>query len=113
MDPQRSKVRFEEFTEKWLIDQHHLKAKTHHGYAQIVRSRLVPALGRLPLAKIDHAAVQGFINEMAQNYAPNSVKKTYAVLRRILDSAVHQDLIIKNPALKVTLPRAHTRKMLF
>lgn len=113
VDPKRGRIRLGEFAEKWLADQHHLKPKTLNDYEHVVAARLIPALGTTPLNRIDHQRVQAFINEQARQYAPNSVKKTHMVLRRMLGAAVRQDVLVKNPAEGISLPRAEHRTMLF
>lgn len=113
VDPQRGRIAFGPFAEDWLVNQHQLKPKTRNDYGHIVRGRLLPALATVPMAKIDRQRVQCLINEQAERYAPGSVKKTHMVLRQILAAAVDEDVLIKNPAERINLPRAGRRQMLF
>lgn len=113
IDPAKSREHFGPFAEKWMANQHHLKPKTHSDYEHVVQSRLIPELGSTQLGKLDHQRVQAFVNAQAAHYAPASVRKSHLVLRRILDAAVRQDVIAKNPAIGVSLPRTNAREMLF
>lgn len=113
VDPARGRVRLGDFAARWLAEQHQLKEKTRRDYAQIIEGRLIPDLGRTPVGRLDHERVQDYVNELTTRYAPGTVRKTVAVLKRMLGAAVRQGYVRANPADGVSLPRPRQREMLF
>jgi integrase len=83
------------------------KQLTHRSYEWIVRTHLIPNLGRTPLAKLTPQTVQAFINERrASGLSPTTVKHINATLRAALSQAQRWQLIHQNSAKLVTLPRS-------
>ena len=65
-------------------------------YEQEIRLRLVPQLGEMKLREIDRAAIQ---HELVDVCATSGIaKKSIGVLKTILNEAVHDDLITRNPS---------------
>lgn len=95
------------FLERWLEQARPaLRPRTWQGYALIVRRQLVPAIGRVPLAKLTPATVQELLNRrQAAGASPQTVRNQHAVLRRALGQAVRWGIVPRNVATLVTLPR--------
>jgi hypothetical protein len=76
-----------------------LELKTTHPYLAGWRTRVVPALGHLPVRMITHGpvdrAVQGWI---ADETGKSSIKNSNAVLVRVMEQAVRDGVIDRNPA---------------
>jgi integrase len=53
--------------------------------------------------------VQRFVNDLAQRYAPNTVRTYYALLRAIFNGAVNGDLIARTPCRGIKLPAARSK----
>lgn len=84
-----------------------VKGNTYSGtYLAPVQQRLIPRFGKFSLDEILPIHVQTYINEMAQQYSPESVKKDYTVLAFIMQHAVDNGLCKTNPAGKsIRLPK--------
>jgi hypothetical protein len=55
VDPQLSRVRFEDWAaEWWETSTSHLKPRTREGYLSLLRHQLVPTFGRYPLQASRH-----------------------------------------------------------
>src|SRR5439155_207546 len=68
-------------------------------YAFLLRVRILPALGAMPLAELDRARVVAFGHELAQHgLGPASVRCTLLVLHRLLEAARRRRLVRKNVA---------------
>lgn len=81
---------------------------TIHSRTSIIKTRIVPALGRVPLAQLDPITIQTFYADQARRYAPATVRHTHMVLGAALARAVKWRLIPRNPtddALLPSLPR--------
>lgn len=111
IDPQRGKQKFGEFAEQWLKDQHHLKPKTLHGYRSKLETVLIPRIGNLPLSSMTQRRMQDLFNELAEHYGPHSLQGFRIVARRIMNSAIEQDLVRKNPFVGLKLPTPQKKKM--
>jgi integrase len=89
-----------------------VRPRTLHGYRQIVANHLVPALGRIPLAKLAPADLQAMLNaKSTAGASPQTARNIHAVLRRALNQAVRWQLVSRNVASVVDLPRAERHEV--
>jgi integrase len=64
-----------------------------------LRRHIVPAIGRVKLAKLNPAHVQGlYAAKLREGLKPSSVRYIHCVLRRSLEQTVRWNLIPRNPA---------------
>jgi len=113
-DPEAGKVVFGEWAERWLAQQGHLRPKTLTGYEAVVRGRLRPALGSLPLTEIDRGVVQGLLTDMRQaGLAPGTVREARKVLSLVLSAAVEARMITVNPTGGLKIARGRREEMHF
>lgn len=101
------------FMERWLAE--HVRPnrapKTSHGYAEVVRLYIVPHVGRVPLARLTPAHVQGMLAALtAGGKSARTVEYAHGVLSRALNVAVRWELIPRNPAAAVTPPAPARRE---
>lgn len=76
-----------------------VKGNTYSGtYLAPVQQRLIPRFGKMGLDEIMPVHVQKYVNEMAKEYSPESVKKDYTILAFIMQHAVDNGLCKTNPA---------------
>ena len=87
----------------WLATQGHLKESTRARYAGIVEGHIRPRWGKVPLGKVSHADVAAWMSSI--NLAPASVVYIHRVLALILELAVRDGRISRNPATGVRLPK--------
>ncbi len=88
-----------------------LKESTLVHYQVYYRLYIKEALGNKYIKDIKSMHIQKLYNNMkAKGYKTNTVKKVANIIRIILEQAVMCNLIMKNPCLAVTLPRADTKK---
>jgi integrase len=97
------------FLNDWLENTVKPKNKqlTYRSYEWIVRTHLIPGLGRTPLVKLTPQKLQAFLNERhASGLSAASVKHINATLRAALSQAQRWQLVHQNAAKLVTLPRS-------
>ena len=97
-----------EFLDDWLRDvvQPSVRVWTYRGYEVHVRRHIKPALGRIPLERLDPAHVQAFLNQkVAAGLSPKSVRYLRGTLRTALNQALRWGLVAKNSAALVDGPR--------
>ena len=96
------------FLHSWLEDvaRPTIRASTYDSYRDIVELHLVPGLGRIPLAKLTPADVQGFLNrKLEAGLSPRRVQMLHAVLRRALKTAEEWGMVSRNVARLAKPPR--------
>jgi integrase len=71
---------------------------TYDPYAAGLRRRLVPTLGHLPLSLITAGLVDRAIDRWELEYGRSTVKNTVSALVLVLDEAVRDGLLTRNPA---------------
>ena len=107
VDPRRSKVLVSDWAETWFgVVSPTLKPKTVASYRSLLRSRVLPAFGAWPLSRLQPSDVQGWIGKMeAGGLSPSRIRQAHVVLSSLLDAAVRDHHLARNPAHKPRLPR--------
>ena len=116
------KLTVKEYLEKWLQDyaRVNVAGKTFERYAAVVKHQLAPALGSLPLAKLQPLHIQTCYSQMLQGgrkdgreggLSPQTVLHHHRILRQALQQAVRWQLLARNPADAVEPPRPQPREM--
>jgi integrase len=103
VDPARGKIAAGLWADKWLVTQGHLKDSTYARYEGIVTKHVKPRWGSTPLAKITHADVAEWVSSI--RLAPASVHYIHRVLYLMLELAVRDGRISRNPGHGVRLPK--------
>ena len=106
IDPAGAKLRVGTFAESWAAGLGHLKPSTRERYRGIVRKHIVPTWGTWPLGSVAHSDVATWLAELSNlGLRPGTVRQVHRVLSLILDAAVQDGRIGRNPAAGVRLPR--------
>jgi integrase len=96
-----------EYLTWWLNSAAHgLSPSSLTRYRSHVTRSIVPAIGRIRLAKLTPQPIQALYAGMLEDgYAPNTVRQMHAVLRRALGEATRLGLVPRNVATLVAVPR--------
>ena len=106
IDPAASKVLLGSLATSWTAGLAHLKPSTAERYRGIVRRHIIPRWGRWSLRSITHSDVSAWIGDLQRaGLASGTTRQIYRVLSPILDAAVRDGRIARNPASGVALPR--------
>ncbi|MEX0755009.1 MAG: site-specific integrase [Actinomycetota bacterium] len=88
-----------------------LKPKTAASYRSLLDSRLLPALGHIPIGELRRAAVQSWINEMVcEGLSPSRIRQAHVVLRLLLQGAFLESRTATNAAVGIRLPKIERRE---
>ncbi len=80
IDPGRARVTVGVWAEQWMAGQAQLKASSRARYAGLLRTHVLPAWGPVPLAKVTHAGVAGWVSELAASgLSASTVQLTHRV----------------------------------
>lgn len=100
------------FLTTWLRDvvQPTTEARTHQGYADIVRLHLAPELGALKLEKLAPAHIQKLYADRLKVLSPRTIQHIHACLHTALETARDWGLLRDNPADRVKAPKVPRRQ---
>jgi integrase len=106
IDPRAGTVRVGDLARTWAGGLSHLKESTAATYRGIVKVHILPAFGTRQLDEVRRSDVQAWVEGMSKNgKAPGTVRQSHRALSLILDTAVDDGRIARNPAHGVKLPR--------
>ena len=88
----------------------HLKNSTRKHYEFFADKYLLPAWGSMKLRKMSVIELQDFFNSFHPRLSPKSIRLMHACMRVHLNQAKVWEMIGKNPAIGVKLPRKKQRK---
>lgn len=84
----------------------HIKDSTLENYDMNYRAHIKDNLGHLLLKDIKPALIQSFINQLDKSgMASGTIQLNRLLLSNILEFAVQEDLIVKNPCHKMQIPK--------
>jgi integrase len=106
VDPVAGRITVAEYAKGWLINRQHLKLKTRVGYESLLSTRVLPRWGATQLSRVDYAEVAAWVSNMSrEGLSASRTRQSYHLLKSILDDAVKESRLTRNPALGVQLPR--------
>jgi integrase len=106
IDPRAATVRVGDLANAWAAGLSHLKESTAARYRGIVRVHVLPAFGEWQLDQVRRSDVQAWVETLSSTgRAPGTVRQCHRVLSMILETAVDDGRIARNPARGVKLPR--------
>ncbi len=97
-------VRLKDFALNWLeINSAGKEYRTIQDYTTIINSYIIPSLGYKKIKEIKVYDVKKVLKDMEN--IPTTAKKTLQLIKRILNDAVDNDIILKNVALNIKAPK--------
>jgi len=99
VDPRRGKVTVEQYGRQWLARRPDLRPRTKELYEGLLRLHIFPALGQLEIGAVTTQVVRAWRAQMLAAPKPgvSTTEKCYRLLRAILNTAVQDEAIAKNP----------------
>jgi integrase len=98
LDPDAGAVLFESYATSWVAERPNLRPKTAQLYEGLVRLHLVPVLGKLAVADIKEASVRRWRKSLLDSgVGVVTIAKAYRLLKAIMNTAVDDGLIKRNP----------------
>lgn len=93
-----------EYAEQWYQTyQSKRRVNTRAMYDNVIHKHIIPEIGHIPLNKITASDMQKLINDRIDK--PNTCQKIKLTLKQILNSAINDDLLFKNAASGIILPK--------
>jgi integrase len=107
-------MKLSDFLDTWLerIAKSRVRAQTYKGYEVNVRVHLKPALGHMPIDRLEPMHVQELMeNKRKDGLAPKSIRYMHGILRNALNQAVRWNYIQRNAAALVDGPRVEQQEI--
>ncbi len=103
--------------ERWLeLARDNLSPSTLRGYERIIRSYILPTIGKVPLNKLRTDQLDRFYARLRESggegggpLSPATVRQTHAIIRRALNQAHRWEWIAANPAVLASPPSVRSR----
>lgn len=96
-DPEAGAVQLDEYAPRWIAERD-LAARTGELYESLYRLHLKPDLGRLGLVDVSYARVRTWrADRLDAGIGSVTVAKAYRLLHSIMDTAVEDGLVRRNP----------------
>ena len=106
VDPAAGRMTVEEWSERWLAAQLHLKPKTLASYKSLLATCVLPRWGKVQMGRITFGAVAEWVNDMQrEGRSASRVRQAYHLLTGMLNAAVKDGRLPRNPEIGVDLPR--------
>jgi integrase len=100
-----------EWLAAWRVRRVDLKPSTLAGYDSVLRTRILPTWGRVPLRRVERDAVVQWVTQMtAEGLSASRVRAAYFVFSAAMDDAVRANQLAANPAAGLELPFVPKRK---
>lgn len=110
-----------EWLDKWLTayKRGQLKAGTYENYETLINLHIKPALGKIPMAKLQANMLQNFYNEKLEHgradgaggLSTRTVRYLHVVIRQALQQAVKEGLLARNVADATSPPTIKNKQM--
>jgi integrase len=114
VDPTLGKVTLEEWSKQWLAGKRRIKPKTRAGYESLLKARILPEFGNLPINKIDREGVEAWVTGMLdEGLSASRVKQGYLVLHAMIKAAVRQGYLARDLIDGIEMPRVVSRERRF
>ncbi|MEO8889367.1 MAG: tyrosine-type recombinase/integrase, partial [Jatrophihabitantaceae bacterium] len=107
VDPQAGQVTVGDWSQRWLAAASgHLKIKTIAGNESLLKTKIMPRFGAVPLSGMKQIMVNEWVTDLgSQGLSSSSVRQSYRLLSQIMRSAADTNLIAATPCRGVRLPR--------
>jgi integrase len=103
----RSNETITQFAERWLaevVPLRGLKPSTLSNYQQVVHYYIIPILGSKRLSDLKSQHVLNLVNVLKQRgLSTNTTRRARSILHNMLETAVEEDLLSKNPVVRTSL----------
>ncbi|MBT9171959.1 MAG: Transposase [Syntrophomonadaceae bacterium] len=116
-----TKTTFGEWLDKWLTayKKGQIKTSTYESYETLINVHIKPALGKIPMAKLQANALQSFYNQKLESgrhdgeggLSTRTTRYLHAIIRQALQQAVKEGLLIRNVADATSPPTIRNKQM--
>ena len=110
---ERSGLTFGEYARSWLTDRAEARVRlgrlaetTYAIYERDLRNHLLPALAEIPLQQLDGGTLTRHYAGLLDSLSAKTIANVHGLAHRILEDAVQDEVLARNPADRAVKPRA-------
>ncbi len=96
IDPELGRISFGRCADLWLAQRTDIRPRTREQYELLIVNKLKPTFGQRELAKVTPLHVRSWYADIAAR-TPGTARSAYRLLKAIFNTAILDDLIVKNP----------------
>jgi integrase len=97
-DPERGKVKLEDYAATWITQRPGLRPRSVDLYRWLLKKHIAPYIGGVPVGKLTAALVREWRAKLLANGVSVSMAaKAYRLLRAIMATAVDDGVLLRNP----------------
>ncbi len=96
VDPRAGTVQFGDYVKRWLSSRE-LAPRTRELYGHLNKRLIAPTFANMPLARITPEAVRLWHSDLTSRAGALQAAKGYRLLRAVLNTAVADGLLLRNP----------------
>ncbi len=105
IDPESGKVPFGEYIAEWHDGRTKIRPSTRTQQKSLIVSRVLPEFGDVNVGDMSKRQITKWVGAMVrEGLSPSTIRQCWLLVNAVLEDAVDNDLINKNPAAKVELP---------
>jgi len=98
VDPSAGRITLKSYSEDWLAHRPDLRLRTIELYEGLLDRQILPTLGEVELSRLTTARVRTWrARLLKQGTGASTVAKAYRLLRAMFNTAVADELVVKNP----------------
>jgi integrase len=113
-DLTRGKQTLEEWWREYFVHSVALRPSTREQHRRLAELHILPALGRRALGTITEGEIKGWMSSLQENgVGAATINAAHRVLRTVLNVAVRERVIGRNPAVGVKAPKPKRDEMRF
>jgi integrase len=113
IDPVSSRTKFEDFASEWRKSKIDISGKTLATYNSQLKLHLMPEFRNENLVAITTSGIKKWIGRLSEKgIGATTIRQSYRLLHQVLQSALEDELIARNPAIGIKLPKIVSRKKL-
>jgi integrase len=107
LDPDLSKITFREWSALWLKAKNDIQPSTIRNYVSRLEIHLLPAFGKYRLTELTNNQIgQWVANQYKSGTGAVTLKQCMGLMKIILNSAIYDGRLARNPAQGIKLPKA-------
>jgi integrase len=97
VDPRSRQPVLADYAASWLPARADLKIRTRELYRWLLAKYVLPQLGHLTLEEVTPTVVRAWHATLSRDFSPTPTRQAYALLRAMLNTAVADELLTRNP----------------
>jgi integrase len=111
IDAEAARIDFSKYVETWKASKVDISGKTLATYNSQLRLYLIPTFGTRKLSGISTSEIKAWVGNLSKSgVGATTIRQTYRLLHQILQSALIDELLARNPAVGIKLPKVVAKK---